>query len=273
LREEQNRLGFTSVTPGKLAAGFAGSSDLFQDDGRKPCDSVNSMVEHDGPTLHDLYTTDNSDRRAWDQGGDQSLQRQAARDGFAFPLLSIGTPMFCGGDEFLRSTDGNDNPYNIDNDSNYLKWSLIQTNKHHYTFAKRLLAFRQAHPALRPAEFFDGKDHNGNGLKDIAWYRDDGNEADGAYMDAQDRHFLAYRIDGTELGDSAPSIFVGYNGWQDPVDITLPAATGGHAWFRVADTGAWMENSDNCREPGREDPLTAADYKLDRRSVLLLIEK
>ena len=178
LREEQNRLGFTNVTPGNLATGFAGSSDLFGDDGRKPWHSVNSIVEHDGPTLHDLYTfnlANNSGRRAWDQGGDQGLQRQAARDGFAFPVLSIGTPMFCGGDEFLRSTGGNDNPYNLDNPSNYLDWSLIQANKNHYAFSRRILAFRRAHSVLRPADFFEGKDHNGNGLKDITWYRDDGN--------------------------------------------------------------------------------------------------
>lgn len=276
LREAQNRLGFTSVTPGMLANGFAGSSDLFQDDGRKPRHSVNSIVEHDGPTLHDLYTYNlpgNGGRRAWDQNGDQSLQRQAARDGFAFPLLSIGTPMFVGGDEFLRSTGGNDNPYNVDNDHNYLDWSLVQTNKNHFNFARRMIDFRRTHAALRPAQFFDGKDHNGNGVKDITWFRDDGKEADAAYLDDKDRHFLAYRIDGTEFGDSAASIFVGYNGWQDTVAITLPSAMAGHGWFRVSDTGAWMENDGNSREAGQEDRLTVPNYQMDRRAVLLLIEK
>ena len=51
---------------------------------------------------------------------------------------------------------------------------------------------------MRPAEWFTGKDNNQNGLKDITWYRDDGQEADAGYLDAADRHFLAYRIDGTE---------------------------------------------------------------------------
>ena len=92
-------------------------------------------------------------------------------------------------------------------------------------------------------------------------------------MDAKDRHFLGYRIDGTEQEDSVVSIYVGYNGWQDPVDVTLPSPMNGHAWFRVADTGSWMENDGNCREPGQEDPLTASNYKMDRRSLILLIEK
>jgi isoamylase len=276
LRESQNRLGFTNVTPGILANGFAGSSDLFQDDGRKPWHSVNSIVEHDGPTLHDLYAYNlpgNGGRRAWDQGGDRSLQRQAARDGFAFPLLSLGTPMFCGGDEFLRSTGGNDNPYNVDNGSNYLDWGLVATNKNHFDFSRRMINFRRTHPALRPADYFDGRDHNGNGVKDIAWFRDDGIEADAGYLDAKDRHFLGYRIDGTEFGDPASSIYVGYNGWQDPVNITLPPPSAGHAWFRSGDTAAWMEAEGNFREPGQEDRLTDRTYQMDRRSVLVLIEK
>jgi isoamylase len=276
LREEQNRLGFTNVTPGILANGFAGSSDLFQDNGRKPWHSVNSIVEHDGPTLHDLYAFNlagNGGRRAWDQGGDKSLQRQAARDGFAFPLLSLGTPLFCGGDEFLRSIGGNDNPYNVDNGTNYLDWSLVSTNKNHFDFARRMIDFRRTHPALRPADYFDGKDHNGNGVKDITWFRDDGNEPDAGYFDAKDRHFLGYRIDGTEFGDPARSIYIGYNGWQDPVTITLPSPSPGHAWFRAGDTAAWMENDGNFREAGKEDKLADRTYGMDHRSVLVLIEK
>lgn len=181
--------------------------------------------------------------------------------------------MFCGGDEFLRSTKGNDNPFNVDNELNYLDWNLIKTNKNHFDFARRIIAFRRAHPALRPAEYFDGKDHNRNGVKDITWLRDDGNEPDEGYFNAKDRHFLGYRIDGTEFGDPARSIYVGYNGWQDPVNITLPALSPGHAWFRAGDTAARMENEGNFREVGKEDKLTDRNYKMDRRSVLLLIEK
>jgi hypothetical protein len=34
-----------------------------------------------------------------------------------------------------------------------------------------------------------------------------------------------------------------------------------------------MENGGNFREAGKEDKLADRDYKMDRRSVLLLIEK
>ena len=98
-------------------------------------------------------------------------------------------------------------------------------------------------------------------------------EAVPGYLDAQDRHFLGYRIDGTEFGDPALSIYVGYNGWQDRVNISLPSLSAGHAWFRAGDTAAWMENQGNFRDEGREDRLTDRSYTMDRRSVLVLIEK
>src|SRR6185436_778809 len=50
VRKDQNRMGLDAITPGQLASRFAGSSDLFQDDGRKPANAVNFMVAHDGFT-------------------------------------------------------------------------------------------------------------------------------------------------------------------------------------------------------------------------------
>ncbi|MEJ7636529.1 MAG: hypothetical protein WKF75_00705 [Singulisphaera sp.] len=125
-----------------------------------------------------------------------------------------------------------------------------------------MIAFRRAHPALRPAEFFEGRDHNGNGLKDLTFYRDDAIEPDPTYYNARDRHFLAYRIDGSEFDDPAHSIYVGYNGWRQPVTITLPAASSGRAWHRVGDTAARMESLNNVVEAGPEDRRDGQRYEM-----------
>ena len=135
------------------------------------------------------------------------------------------------------------------------------------------MAFRNAHPALRPADFFKGKDSNRNGLKDITWLRDDGKEAGADYLNGTDNHFLAYRIDGTEFGDNVQSIYIAYNGWKDSVNATLPVNLNGKHWFRVCDTADWMESLDNFKDRGQEGPLTAQDYSLAGRSLIVLIEK
>ena len=113
------------------------------------------------------------------------------------------------------------------------------------------MAFRSAHPALRRKEFFTGQDKNGNGLKDITWLTTGAQEANSGYMTNPDNHFLGFRIDGTEEGDSATSIYVAYNGWSEKLPVQLPANLGGKQWFRVGDTAAWMEGRDNFVAPGR----------------------
>ena len=288
-RKAQNQLGVSNVPPAELARRFSGSANLFQDDGRKPWHSLNFLVAHDGFTLRDLYSYNGkknnqswpfgpsdggSDNNiSWDQGGDTGLQRQAARTGFSILMLSAGVPMITGGDEMYRTQFGNNNVYNLDSPKNYLDWTSPALVPHFVAFTSRMMAFRQAHPALRPAEFFTGEDGNHNGLKDITWLQNDGHEADGAYLDNTDNHFLAYRIDGTEAHDPADSLYVAYNGWSGDITATLPPNLPGKQWFRVADTGAWMEMDDNCKAAGSEDALTGPTYGVHARSLVLLMEK
>lgn len=287
-RKDQNQLGVENVTPGQLATRFAGSSDLYADDGRKPWHSVNFLVAHDGFTNRDLYAYNSKNNlqpwpygpsdggedsnHSWDQGGNATLQRQAARNALALLAFSSGVPMITGGDEMYRTQYGNNNAYNLDSDKNWLNWSDATTNANFLNFTRRLFNFRLAHPALRPANFFTGA-VGPSGLKDIQWLTDTGAEASGAYMDNVNNHFLAFRIDGAPAGDSAASIYVAYNGWSGVVTATLPAPRPGKAWYRVGDTAPWMESAGNFVEPGSETFLGGSTYDLAGRSILMLIEK
>jgi isoamylase len=287
-RKDMNQLGVENVTPGLLATRLAGSSDLYADDGRKPWHSVNFLVAHDGFTNRDLFSYNHKinnqpwpfgpsdggeDHNAsWDQGGDPAMQRKAARNALALIALSSGVPMFTGGDEMYRTQYGNNNAYNLDSDKNWLNWSDQTTNAKFFTFTSRLLAFRNAHPALRRASFYTGA-VGPSGLRDITWLTDQGVEASGAYMDNVNNHFLAYRIDGQPAGDSAASIYVAYNGWSGFVTARLPTPRPGKKWYRVSDTAPWMEPDGNFTAPGAEHPLDGATYGMAGRSILLLIER
>jgi len=291
IRTSQNMLGYSLVTLGNVAARFAGSSDLFQSNGRKPWHSVNFLVCHDGFTLRDLYcyngklnnqaypygpSDGGSDNNiSWDQGGNPALQRQAARTGLGILMLSAGVPMITGGDEMLRTQYGNNNTYNLDTEKNYLDYGNLKAFPHYFNFASKLLGFRSSHPALRPADFFKGVAASADGLKDITWYSDSGQEADGNYFSNPNNHFLAFRLDGASgvAGEPSPSIYVAYNGWSDWVTATLPNNLPSKHWYRVADTSDWMEYRDNITDAGQEDLLNANTYALSGRSLLLLIEK
>lgn len=291
LRSDQNRMGYDAVTPGQLANRFAGSSDLYGDDGRRPWNSVNFMVAHDGFTLRDLYacnTKNNTqgwpygpsdggsdDNRSWDQGGVAADQRRAARNGQAFLMLSAGTPMMTGGDEVLRGIRCNNNPYNLDSSANWLGWSPDAAQITFRTFTARLAAFRKAHPALRPASFYSASDGNGNGLAQLVWFTPTGSSPDSAYWGDANNHAIGWRIDGTEFGDPASAIYVGYNGWSGDVNFVLPSPGAGKQWYRVTDTSNWAEGPEQVAQPGAEAYLggQGTNYLLRGRAVLLLVAR
>ena len=149
---------------------------------------------------------------------------------------------------------------------------LSESVLHHYRAA---LAFRKAHPALRPANFYSGVDNNGNVMEQLRWFKPDGAQADTAYFTNANNHAIAWRIDGSEFGDSASAIYVAYNGWSGNVNFTLPWPGAGKQWYRVTDTATWNEGPDTVVVPGSE-ALIGGEYTvygLQGRSVLLLIAK
>lgn len=284
IRASQNKLGLVPVTPGQLATRVAGSQDAFGGNSRGPWASVNYVVCHDGFCLADLHCYDernneqpwpygrsdggrsSSDEMGWDHGGDPAAQQQAMRTSLALLMLSAGVPMLTGGSEFGRTQHGNNNAYNLDTIVNWLDWSLASANAGLVSFTRRLLRFRGAHTALRPAAFFTGAPGDGRDIKDITWLRDDGQEIDGAYFGDAGNHFLAWQLDGVSAGDPATRIYVAYNGWVSPIPATLPTLPDGEAWWLALDTSA--KASGNGEEAPIQGPIS-----VDGRSVLVAIAK
>jgi isoamylase len=291
IRQDQNKMGQVAVTPGTLATRFAGSSDLYGDDGRKPWHSVNFITAHDGFTLKDLYSCNaknnsqawpygpsdggEDNNNSWDQGGVASDQRKAARNGMALMLLSGGVPMMVGGDESLRSINCNNNPYNLDSVATWQNWSWTADQSNFQAFTKGLVAFRKAHPALRPANFYSSTDGNGNVMEQLRWFKPDGAVADATYFNDSNNHAIAWRIDGTEFGDSASAIYVAYNGWSGNVNFTLPWPGAAKSWYRVTDSCTWAEGAGQVRSPSAEDFIGGENYVYGvcGRGLLLLIAK
>lgn len=291
LRQAQNKLGSAVVTTGQMATRFAGSSDLYGDDGRKPWHSVNFITAHDGFTLKDLYSCNvknnlqawpwgpsdggEDNNNSWDQGGIATDQRKAARNGMALMMLSAGVPMIVGGDEALRTLNCNNNPYNLDSSANWLGWTRTTDQNNFQAFSKAMIAFRKAHPALRPANFYSSVDNNGNVMEQLRWFKPDGGVADATYFNSSANHAIAWRIDGSEFGDPASAIYVAHNAWSAQVNFTLPWPGSGKSWYRVTDTCTWAEGANQVRTPGTEDAIGGeyTNYGVCGRGTLVLIAK
>jgi isoamylase len=285
----QNEPPAPGVTPGWLASRLSGSPAQFQDDGRRPWHSLNFIVAHDGFTLRDLYGCNQKqndqpwpygpsnggedNNHSWDQGGDPIQQRQAMRTGLMLLMMSSGVPMITGGDERGRTQYCNNNPYNLDSEKNWLEWGDAGEFAPFNEYVKRLIQFRRAHEALRPANFRGAGDPDGDGLPEVAWFRPDGTAAQGGWMDDPDHRTLAMRIDADLANGPLRSILLAWNGTDATVQFVHPPAAPGKAWYRVADTAAWMEAANNFVEPGAEQPVPQQMYGVSARSAALFVER
>jgi hypothetical protein len=67
-------------------------------------------------------------------------------------------------------------------------------------------------------------------------------------------------------------IYVAYNRGTAKVTITLPSPPSGLAWFRAANTAAFLETSANFALPGQEGAVTAT-YDLDGRALAIFVAR
>jgi isoamylase len=184
----------------ELGYRLTGSSDLYEENGRRPSASINFVTAHDGFTLHDLVTYDerhneaNGEDRAdghennlsWNHGiegetddaGINALRARQQRNFLATLLLSQGVPMISGGDEIGRTQRGNNNAYAQDNEISWYDWRLDGGRRALLEFTRRLIALRAAHPSLRRRRFFQGRAIHGSEIRDITWIGQDGREMD-----------------------------------------------------------------------------------------------
>ncbi len=280
----QNKLGTTAIAPTTLVAKLEGSPDSYNHGGRTPAASINFVDCHDGFTLRDEYaygapnnaqafplgpsSGGSAGDDPWDQGGVAAAQTQAARTALALVALSAGVPMIQGGDEMLRTQAGNNNAYNLDDSAMWLDWSLANTNAPFVTWTTSLFAFRTAHPALRPAAFWDGKDHDANGLADVAFFDNTGAMASGTYLGNTSNHFFTWRLDGEEAADTVRSIWIAWNGWTAAISSPVPAAASGKSWWVVGDSA-----SGAFAAAGAETALTTTTVSVAARSVAVFIER
>jgi glycogen operon protein len=105
----------------------------------------------------------------------------------------------------------------------------------------------------------------------VRWLRDDGAALDDAYFDATDRHFVAFELDGDELGDDARALYVAYDGWSRALTATVPAPPAGTGWSIAIDTSAAAERWSNARAPGEEVELVGTSLEVPARAVIVLV--
>lgn len=244
-----------------------------------PHKSVNFIVAHDGFTLADLCSYQGKGNAqnqnvGWPFGpsdggnGDNNTlgfvteatkekdKRQAARNYIAVQMMSRGVPMIVYGDEFGRTQNGNNNPYNIDSVATWNNYNMINTASPHsiatggtgepyhnnfgtfgndknkngnFEFAKYMMKLHASEPALNQTDYnvtYEFKKENGTD-----------NLSDG------DR-CVWLRIKGSSILEGSDYL-VFMNMYTTNVNYAIPTESG-YSWVRLADTQSHFETDFNC---------------------------
>jgi glycogen operon protein len=280
--------------PGVAELGYrlTGSSDLYQDDGRRPYASINFVTCHDGFSLRDLVSYDekhneangqdnrdgSEDNRSWNCGVEGetddddivSLRARQMRNFLATLLLSTGVPMLRMGDEFGHSQLGNNNAYCQDNDISWLSWSPSGPMGDHVELVSRLVELRRTHPVFRQRAFFQGRPIGADGVKDLTWFTPEGVEMSDADWSSHTARTLGMYLSGDGIRTRGPrgerirdrSFVVLLHAGDDDVDFRLPGPPWAEGYSVVLDTGAPTDSPRDVKA-GEDLPMTA-------RSLVLL---
>jgi isoamylase len=247
---------------GALMQRLYGSDDLFPDgpgDVGRPYQTVNYITAHDGFCLYDLVAFNDkhneanghrnhdgpTDNRSWNCGweGDDgappevaALRRQQVKNFFTLLMLANGTPMFCAGDEFLNTQRGNNNPYNQDNETTWLDWSLLEKNQDMFRFFQYMIGFRKARPWIGRSRFW---------REDVQWYGAQGPLDLGS-------HTLAYALHGER------DLYVMINAFWEPVV------------FRIQEKKDWKQLVDTSKQEVVEEQISSLTCNVEPRSIVVL---
>lgn len=250
----------------EIGCRLTGSSDLFALGGRKPTASINFITAHDGFTLHDLVTyeqkhneanlEDNrdggNDNHAWNCGVEgetrdaavNALREQQKRNFLATLFLSQGVPMLVAGDEMGRTQRGNNNAYCQDNPLSWVEWRLTEPQKKLLDFTRRISRLRREQPVLTKRRFFRGATIFDSELKDLAWFRPDGQEMKKEDWEKPFARSLCCLLGGDAIAAPAEdgrrivgdTLLVLMNAHHEPITFHLPAIEWGADWEEVVDT-------------------------------------
>ncbi|WP_424189147.1 glycogen debranching protein GlgX [Actinokineospora sp. G85] len=284
------------ATLGEFASRITGSSDLYQDDGRKPFASINFITAHDGFTLNDLVSYNEKhneangedsrdgadDNRSWNCGVEgptddpevNALRARQRRNMIATLFLSQGVPMLLHGDEMARTQQGNNNGYCQDSELSWVDWSLAETNADLVEFTAAVAKLRADHPVFRRRRFFAGRPiRRGDELRDIAWFTPSGQEMSDEDWESGFGRCIVTFLNGEGIPDldqrgervTDDSFLLCFNAHHEDIDVTVPEGEYGAEWEVVLDTATGEVSAPIPRVVTKDAPLS-----LPSRSLIVL---
>lgn len=234
-----------------------GSSDIFENAGRKPCASINYVTSHDGFTLRDLVSykkrhnqdnvEDNNDGHRenlsknfgvegkTDDPDIELLRRRQQRNFLVTLFVSQGVPMLQAGDERNRSQQGNNNAYCQDNSLNWIDWSDdSQPTTELIAFVIFLLKLRRDFSVLNSPDYIHQPP--GSEVIGIAWLNSDGQKMRDEHWQDHHSFVLGYMLSTRGTDNKIHYLLIIFNNASESQEFKLPESYTKNQWQWLVDT-------------------------------------
>ncbi len=277
---------FIKGDPGNIsefATRLTGSSDLYQNSGRLPINSVNFITCHDGFTLYDLVSYNEKHNQANGEenrdGDSQNHSRNYGKEGptndkqindrrlkqvknfMAVLMLSQGVPMILAGDEVMRTQQGNNNCYCQNNELSWFDWDLLEKNQEMFLFTRGMIRLRRRHPSLMQRQFLSGMPSDGALLSDISWH---GVELNKPQWDDPSACVLACTLSRVVVEEE--DLHMVFNMSDEELTMELPLLED-QAWYVAVDTSC--NTPLDIVEPEQQIPISGSTIQVSPNTIIV----
>lgn len=164
-----------------------------------------------------------------------ALRMKLMKNALVMLFTAQGTPFLFMGDEWGKSSGGNNNPYCQDNEITWQKWNLKKSEKELLAFTIQLIALRKAHGVMHQKEPLKLMDYLSCGCPDLSYH---GQEAWRTSMEYQMRH-IGVMLCGKYCvlhGKEDDCLYTAYNMHWESHDFALPKLFKDRRWKLLIDT-------------------------------------
>ena len=194
------------------------------------------------------------------------------RNAMLLLMLSQGTPLLYGGDEFGNTQKGNNNAYCQDNVTGWVDWSKIGKYIGFTKFVQDVIAFRKLHPILHMPYELRATDYKSLGWPEISWHSEKAWFANTESSSRQIGVLYCGKYAKKEDGTTDDFVYVIYNMYWAEKQFALPDLPEGMRWYLAIDSGKNSEEA--VSRSGEEKVITEKkSLKVSGRTILVLLGK
>lgn len=275
VKGDEDQVSFMSFSVRENAKFYAPIRNITDFAGFTLWDLVSYNIKHNEDNGED--NTDGTDYNySWNCGFEgetgrrnvKKLRLKLARNAMLLCLLAQGTPMLLGGDEFLNTQQGNNNPYCQDNAVGWVTDRNDKASRDFKNFMTALLAFRKRHSILHQPKELMLFDYMSCKAPDVSFH---GREAFKIDQSPVSREFaVLYFGDYSKqyTGKKEESVYIIYNMHWEKKDFVLPLKEKTKKWQLLYSTDG---STDETFDESKAVDIEGETFTADARSVSVLL--